>query len=218
MIVKGKNSQFTEWKRKPRTTKCNKGNDQVIAIVGAGPGGLTCAETLRNEGYDGRILLIGKEKYLPYDRTKLSKSLSTTGEKAQLREKDWFGVNDIELILGNGAKELDAQNKTIVLDNGDKINYNKAFVSTGGNPRRIPIEGLDKMKNLFFLRVPEDAHGIQAKAEGSNVVIIGSSFIGMEVASCIAAKAKSIAVIGNQTLFFNLIVYTKHHRYGTSSF
>jgi len=180
-------------------------DQRVFAIVGAGAGGATCAEVLRQEGFTGRIVLIGKEKHLPYDRPKLSKAMSTVADRILLRPPEFYSENKIELILGNEVVDLDAASKTLKLSSGDTLKYDKAFVSTGGTPRSIPAPGYE-LGNIYPLRNPEDSLKINDTYEGKRVVVVGSSFIGMEVASCLAKKARSIIVVGMETVPFERVL------------
>jgi len=208
VIVTASASKLRDHKRVAVKGNHSSNDDRLFVIIGGGPAGATCAETLRTEGFTGRILIIGKESILPYDRPKLSKALNIELNKIFLRSEDFFKQFGIELMLGTEVKELDAASKTIVLSNGNTLKYSQAFVATGGIPRTLPVPGMD-FKNIFPLREPGDALNINNFVEGKRVVVVGSSFIGMETAACIAKKAKSIIVIGMESVPFERVLGEK---------
>lgn len=206
--VKAPKNAFKEWKKTGKMAKCSHQDKRLFVVVGAGPGGAMCAETLRKEGFTGKILLVGKESHLAYDRPKLSKALSIQTDKILLRNHDFYKQNDIEVLLSTEVVDLDASTKTIKLSNGTTLQYDAAFVSTGGTPRTIPSPGYN-LKNIYPLRDPEDAQAINERVENARVVVVGSSFIGMEIASCIAKKAKSVVVVGMENVPFERVLGEK---------
>jgi len=179
---------------------------RTFVIIGGGGAGFTCAETLRKEGFDGRILLISKENHLPYDRPKLSKNFNTSVDKILLKPETFYLDNQIELKLNVEVIELDVDTKSIKTNFGEIINYDKCLVATGGRPQLLPfIDGHDA-QNIYPLRTPEDCSIINSVVDGKNVVIVGSSFIGMETASCIGTRASSITVIGMENVPFERVL------------
>ncbi|PIK53726.1 putative apoptosis-inducing factor 3 isoform X3 [Apostichopus japonicus] len=170
-------------------------NDKVFLIIGGGGAGLVCAETLRQEGFGGRIVIATKEKHLPYDRPKLSKAMDGSAESIQLRKDDFFLVYDIEVKLEHEVVSIEAELNTVKFQNGDSLSFEKLLIATGGKPRTLDVPGKD-LKNVCSLRSPDDANYIAQLGNGKNVVIVGSSFIGIEVASFFSGKAGSVTVIG----------------------
>lgn len=158
-----------------------------------------------DEGFTGRIVLIGKETDLPYDRIKLSKAMTASVDSILLRPESFYQERNIELLLGKEVTELDVEKKTVALASGETFQYDGCLVATGGIPRRLPIPGSD-LDNVYCLRVAEEAHAIAAQAEGKNLVVIGSSFIGMEVAAALVAKAKSVTVVGMEKVPFERVL------------
>jgi len=192
--------------REPSACSASRGNKTSYVIVGAGAAGATAAETLRQRGFDGRITVISGEKHLPYERIKLSKALSATPEQIQLRSAEFYARHCIDLKLGRLATALDAKAKKLTLDDGSSVAYDKLLLATGGNARLIPCEGHD-LDNIHPLRVAEDAAAINdAAAIGGNLVIIGSSFIGMEAAAALINKFESVTVVGMEAVPFERVL------------
>jgi NADPH-dependent 2,4-dienoyl-CoA reductase/sulfur reductase-like enzyme/nitrite reductase/ring-hydroxylating ferredoxin subunit len=205
VVVHAPIGDIKAWKRTPPLASCSEADKRIFVIIGGGAAGQACAETLRMEGYTGRVVVVSRETDLPYDRPKLSKALSAKAESILLRPESFYKENNIEFLLGQEVVELDPAQKHVVLRSGETIRYNAALVATGGDPRRLNVPGKD-LGNIYCLRVPSEAHAIGANAEGKNVVIVGSSFIGMEVASCVAGKAASVAVIGMERVPFERVL------------
>jgi len=208
IVSVSKKALSMETRRQPPMASFSKDEKRVFVIVGGGAAGATCAQSLRSEGFQGRIVMLCKETLLPYDRTKLSKAMSVTADKIELRSERFYQENHIEIRLGSEVLELDAATKTIRLNNDTRMDYDACFVAPGGSPRTIPVEGMN-LRNIFMLRDPMDSSGIHNAVEGKRVIIVGSSFIGMEVASCIAKRAKSIVVIGMESVPFERVLGEK---------
>ncbi|XP_053726445.1 apoptosis-inducing factor 3 isoform X1 [Synchiropus splendidus] len=172
-----------------------------VLILGSGPAGLVCAETLRQEGFTDRIVMCTMDRHPPYDRPKLSKSLDSTAEQLRLRSMDFLQEHDIELLTEKEAVAIDVKTRTVTFEDGLKMEYRKLFIATGSRPRPLNYKGKD-VRNVFHLRTPEDANSIARLANNKNAVIVGTSFIGMEVAAALTDKAHSISVIGIETLPF----------------
>ena len=176
----------------------NLGNECVV-IVGGGPAAQMCAETLRQRDdtpWRGRIVMLTGEETGPYDRTKLSKSLTSTAQDLLLRNSDFYDAADIELKTNSKVVSVDTSANQVVTESGETYGYDFLVLATGGTPRTIKVKGSDKANNVFSLRSPKDANEIAIRSEQKNVVIIGSSFIGMEVAAYLSSKAASVTVVG----------------------
>lgn len=177
---------------------------RTFVIIGGGGAGQACADTLRQEGFTGRLVVLCKELDLPYDRPKLSKALTSTGKDIALRSEEFFHSCEIEMLLDNEAVSLDTSNKTISCGDGSKICYDSLLIATGGSPILLDCPGSD-LENVCYLRTPADANKISSEARDKNAVVIGTSFIGMEVAAYLHGKAKSVVVIGrSKTPFINV--------------
>lgn len=205
VVVTASTAALKNSRRTPGYCSRSASNPDVFAVVGAGSAGMACVETLRKEGYTGRIVLIGKEVHAPYDRTKLSKNLSSPVDKILLRPVEWFNENSVETRFGVTVTDVNVSGRVLHLDDGSTLSYTQCFVATGGAPRTLNVPGHD-LRNVFCLRVPEEAHAILQSVEGRDLVVVGSSFIGMETAAALYSKAKSVNVIGMEKVPFERVL------------
>lgn len=198
--MRAKKSELQSNKRSHNWAKRDTKDQRVFVVVGGGPSAATCAENLRSRGgFTGRIVLISNESFLPYDRVKLSKVMDATPDSVELRSQKFYQDNHIEVLNGVSAKSLNSQDKEIMLDNGNKIKYDKIYFATGSTARKADIPGAD-LKNVFVLRTITDANNINEKLnDQSHVVILGVSFIGMEAAAFCVKKAAKVTVIGRDS-------------------
>lgn len=176
----------------PPMAQREESNHEKFVILGGGPAGLSAAETLRQSGFTGEIVVISNEEKLPYDTTTLTKRImNVEHEGIQLRSPDFLEKNGISYILGKTVGRVDSENKCIELkENNELITYDKLLLATGSSPRCPPIKGLG-LKNVFTIRHFEDAKRVrEAAGQVKNIVIIGASFIGMEAASAIKTELK----------------------------
>lgn len=153
-------------------------------------------EGLREKGYTGPLTVITNEGYLPIDRTKLSKALMTDESKLAWRDKAWFESGAVEWIDGE-VNSVDFAAKFVTTKNGSKFAYTKLVLATGGKPRLLPLQGFRVLGNIFTLRSVHDTKKIVAAIgdKGKKIVIVGSSFIGMEMAVATCAD-NTVTVIG----------------------
>eukprot|EP01129_Flabellula_baltica_P014695 TRINITY_DN710_c0_g2_i1.p1 TRINITY_DN710_c0_g2~~TRINITY_DN710_c0_g2_i1.p1 ORF type:complete len:543 (-),score=136.03 TRINITY_DN710_c0_g2_i1:34-1662(-) len=186
-----------EFKNKvtPVMAKRDQGDERVFVVVGAGCAGGIAAETLRQKGFTGRIVVISSEALLPYDRIKLSKNLEAKPEDLQWRTQEFYDEFQIELILGVDVTSLDPATKKIVTSDGQEFTYDKCLVATGGSPNLLEDTPGSDAQNILALRTVQDSHNMGAVVDGASVVIIGSSFIALELASTVAETAASVVVI-----------------------
>src|SRR5690242_20643800 len=120
--------------------------DQTFVIVGAGLAGAKAAETLRAEGFTGRVILIGDERDHPYERPPLSKGYLTGGAERDsvfVQQPGWYAEHDVELHLGDPVVHLDKDARTVSLGDGTTLHYDKLLLATGAEPRRLDIPGTD---------------------------------------------------------------------------
>lgn len=172
---------------------------------------------MRQNGFQGRVVILTQEPDPPYDRPKLSKAMSSTGQDLRLRPKEFYDEADIEVLTGAKVVRVDTASKKIhhTVDGGEKeavMDYTKLVLATGSTPRRPQVPGGD-LENVFVLRTPADGNAIVEAGKGKDVVVIGSSFIGMEVAAHMADKAKSVTVVGTSAIPFERSLGEKVGRY-----
>jgi NADPH-dependent 2,4-dienoyl-CoA reductase/sulfur reductase-like enzyme len=169
-----------------------------IVIVGAGAAGNAVAETLRKEGYGGRIVMIGPEPDLPYDRPNLSKDyLAGTApeEWIPLHPQDFYDEQRIELVLGAAVKSIDLPGKTVTLEDGRTLGWGALVLATGAEPVRLSIPGAD-LPHVHLLRSLADSRTIIEKAKGAKrAVVVGASFIGLEVAASLRGRGLEVTVV-----------------------
>ena len=184
--------------RRSLNVKCASVSDEKVLVIGGGSGTIGAIEGLRGGGYTGKITVISKEGYRPYDRTKLSKALLADISKAAWRAPEFYKDALIE-ILEDEVKSVDFSGKKVETKSGKTYDYAKLVLATGGTPNWLPLEGLKgDLGNVFVLRSLTDVQGI-LKAVGDNgkkIVVIGSSFIGMEVGNCLAGLKNEVSIIG----------------------
>ena len=171
---------------------------RTFVIVGAGLAGAKAAEALRAEGYDGRIVLIGAESELPYERPPLSKDYlrgESPREKAHALPDDFYSDNDVELRLKTTVDELRVDPHEVVLEGGERIPFERALIATGASPRRLGIDGAD-LAGVHYLRDLDDSDAIAARLEaGGHVAVIGAGWIGAEVAASARQKGLDVTLI-----------------------
>src|SRR4051794_10687013 len=172
-------------------------SEQTFVIVGASLAGAKAAETLREEGFDGRVVLIGDETQRPYERPPLSKEY-LRGEadgKPFVHDESFYADKDIELRLGQTVTGLDAGANTIALDGGETVAYDRLLLTTGAEPRRLPIPG-DNLDGVLYLRSVQDSDALRARLEsGGRVVVVGAGWIGAEVAASARQRGLEVTVL-----------------------
>ncbi|GAO15623.1 hypothetical protein UVI_02050550 [Ustilaginoidea virens] len=196
VYVAGDESAIKTSKRRPNFA-CNAAASSPgnVVIIGGGSGALGAVEGLRENGFSGGITVISNEGYYPIDRPKLSKSLMSDLSKLQWRDKSWYDSGNVEWVDGE-ATSVDFAARTVTTKSGASISYNKLIIATGGTARTLPINGFRLLGNIFTLR---NVHNVKAIVEaigdkGKKVVIIGASFIGMEVANA-TCKDNAVTVV-----------------------
>jgi NADPH-dependent 2,4-dienoyl-CoA reductase/sulfur reductase-like enzyme len=159
--------------------------DRGVLIVGGGLAAQRCAETLRRRGYEGSVRMVCAEPDPPYDRPPLSKELlagTVEGESVAYRPAWWYEEKQVELLLGARAEALDPEARTVALDSGAELRYEKLLIATGSAARRLPF--LEGYENVHALRTLADARLLrQELVPGARLAIVGAGFIGQEVAA-----------------------------------
>jgi len=182
-------------KRKPLASPEN------VVIIGAGAAGGAAAEMLRREGYAGPVTMVSADEFLPYDRPNLSKDyLAGTApeEWIPLRSEDFYREQRIETITGVTAQSLDSKSKKVVLSDGRVLSYEALLLATGADPLRLSIPGIT-LPHVHYLRTLQDSRKIIENAKSAkHAVVIGASFIGLEVAASLRHRNIEVQVVGKE--------------------
>lgn len=182
---------------------------QAIVIVGGGAAGLAAAEMLRRQGYAGTLTMFSADDMPPCDRTNLSKSYlagNAPEEWVAMRSDDFYRDNSIDLKLNSVVSSIDTSARTVSLDNGERCSYDALLLATGARPVRLDIPGADRPQ-VHYLRSWSDARAlIAAASKGRRAVIIGSSFIGLEVAASLRARDVEVDVVGRDKVLMERIL------------
>jgi 3-phenylpropionate/trans-cinnamate dioxygenase ferredoxin reductase subunit len=169
-----------------------------IVIVGANLAGGATATTLRTEGFDGPLTMIGAEAWAPYERPPLSKGYlrgEEEREKAFLHPDAWYTDHDVDLRLGVRATRVDTSDRVVELEDGERVPFDKLLIATGGRNRRVQAEGAD-LQGVHELRTIEDSDAIREEAQpGRKAAVVGAGFIGSEVSASLRARGVEVEVI-----------------------
>jgi NADPH-dependent 2,4-dienoyl-CoA reductase/sulfur reductase-like enzyme/nitrite reductase/ring-hydroxylating ferredoxin subunit len=189
--------------RQPRATLKPASVPESVVIIGGGPAGNMAAETLRDEGYAGPITMLSADASLPADRPNLSKDYlagRASEEWALLRSADFYRENDIDIRLETRVARIDTRQRSIELENGEHLSYGALLLATGAEPVKLDVPGAD-LGHVHYLRTLADSRALIAKAEKARrAVIVGASFIGLEVASSLRARGLDVHVVGPETI------------------
>ncbi|KAM9359787.1 apoptosis-inducing factor 3-like [Symphorus nematophorus] len=166
----------------------------TILLIGGGPAALVCAETLRQNCYQGQIIMVTKDNLPPFDKPKLSKALSADSSSILLRPADFYQQYGIEVWTQKEVVSINPADKVVKLNDGAVQHYDQLLISTGCRALPLTCPGND-LKGVKLLQTHEDAREIHNSCLGQKAVVIGSSFIGMEVASYLSDKAASVSVV-----------------------
>ncbi len=164
-------------------------------VVGGGLAGAKAVEAIRGADAEGTVVLVGAEPRAPYERPDLSKAVLTEGKSVDeltVFEDGWWAEHDVELVTGDAAAHLDRSTRTLTLDSGREIGYDRLLLATGATPRTLDVPGAD-LEGVMFLRHVDDSAKVLAAIErGGSLVVVGAGWIGLEVAA--AARGKGLAV------------------------
>lgn len=197
VFVTGEQASIKGSRRKPNIKiKGGVSGSEKLVIVGGGSGALGTLEALRENGFNGSITMIGSEGYPLIDRTKLSKALIDDASKIALRDDAWFKEGDVATV-NDEVTGVDFESKKVETKGGSSYPYTKLVLATGGTPKSLPLPGFKELSNIFLLRTVPHVKAILGAIGDKNkkIVIIGSSFIGMEVANA-TAKDNDVTVVG----------------------
>ena len=169
-----------------------------IVIAGAGHAAGQVVATLRQQNFEGQILLVGDESYLPYQRPPLSKGFlagKMSAERLHLKADNFYDDQQIEVKLQTRITAIDRENKTLKIEDGEDITYDKLVLALGSRARELPVEGA-KLKSVYYLRSIEDVERIRPEMDvGRRLVIIGAGYIGLEAAAVARSLGLDVTVI-----------------------
>jgi 3-phenylpropionate/trans-cinnamate dioxygenase ferredoxin reductase subunit len=172
--------------------------DRDFVIVGASFAGAVAAGTLREEGFDGNIFLIGAEPHVPYERPPLSKTYlrgEAPREETYVHPEGFYEENGIELMTSTTVSEIDVAASEVVLDGGRRLRFDRLLLATGAEPRRLEVPG-DGLEGVHYLRNLEDSDAIAERlVHGAKVVIVGGGWIGTEVAASARQKGLEVTLL-----------------------
>lgn len=169
-----------------------------MVIVGAGEAGARAASTLRDEGYEGPVTLVGDEEHGPYERPPLSKAVMTDealDRPPSILDEARLAAAGIRHLANTRVRRIDGANKTAVFADGGTLAYDRLLIATGALPRRLPTPGADA-RNVLYLRTFADALALRGRLRpGSRLVVIGGGFIGLEVAASAMARGCAVTLV-----------------------
>ena len=172
--------------------------DPTFAIVGASLAGAKAAETLRAEGFEGRLVLIGAEVERPYERPPLSKDYlrgEVGREKVYVHPEGFYAEHDIELRLGRTAVHLNTSAKELTLDDGEPLRYDRLLLTTGAEPRQLRIPG-NELDGVLYLRSVKNSDVLRERLDrGGTVVVVGAGWIGAEVAASARQRGLEVTLV-----------------------
>jgi 3-phenylpropionate/trans-cinnamate dioxygenase ferredoxin reductase subunit len=176
-------------------------------LIGGGMASGNCARWLREEGAIGSILLVGREPEPPYNRPELSKKYMMGKEAREdvlFRPDDWWNEQNIELMTRTSVTALDVNERVAKLQSDDEVRFGQVLLATGANVRRLRVDGCH-LEGIHYLRTFGNADAIRAEAEqAENVVLIGGSFIGTEVAASLTALGKKCVIVMQEEITLEL--------------
>ena len=175
----------------------------TFIVAGAGLAGAKAVETLREEGFDGRVALIGDELERPYERPPLSKDYlrgDVERETIYVHPERFYADLDVELRLGRRAVELDVRERTLVLDDGESLRYDRLLLATGAEPHRLGIPGSD-LEGVRYLRSVADCDALREGLDrAASLVVVGAGWIGCEVAASARTRGLDVTMLEPQAV------------------
>lgn len=169
---------------------------ESVVVIGAGLAAANAVETLRENGFDGSIAIVGREPHPPYERPPLTKAFLTGADPIEStfpHDSDWYDAQKIRLLADTAAVGIDREARTVALDTGETLSYDALLLATGASPR---VPNLPGAENAFYLRTIDDSERLKAALEkGGRVAIVGGGWIGLEVASAARGYGREVTVL-----------------------
>jgi 3-phenylpropionate/trans-cinnamate dioxygenase ferredoxin reductase subunit len=175
---------------------------ETLIIVGAGLAGAKAAETLREEGFDGRLILVGDEPERPYERPPLSKDYlrGETTDRPYVHAESFYADHEIELLCSTRVTGIDAGLRELLLEDDRRLGYDRLLLATGAAPRRLDVPGAE-LDGIHYLRTVADSERIGERIErGQRLVVVGSGWIGAEIAASARQKGCEVTMIAMASL------------------
>ena len=173
-------------------------DERTFVVVGGGLAGAKSVEALRERGFEGRVVLLGAETHLPYERPPLSKDYLKSGEKLEdafVHDEQWYAAHDIDVRTGTEVTAIDRDAHEVVTSSGERVHYDRLLLATGSSPRHLSMTGVD-LDGVLSLRTIEDSDAIRATfGEGHSLVLIGGGWIGLEVAAAAREAGTEVVVL-----------------------
>ncbi|WJY36879.1 FAD-dependent oxidoreductase [Streptomyces sp. P9-2B-2] len=179
------------------------GRNTAFLIAGAGLAGAKAAETLRKEGFDGPLVLVGDEPERPYERPPLSKGYllgTAERESAFVHPPEWYAEHDVDLRLGQAVTALDPAGHEVTLADGSRLGYAKLLLATGSTPRPLPVPGADLDGVHSLRRLPDSDRLKELFRSASRIVVIGAGWIGLETTAAARAAGVEVTVLESAAL------------------
>jgi 3-phenylpropionate/trans-cinnamate dioxygenase ferredoxin reductase subunit len=173
-------------------------DNRTFVIVGAGLAGAKAAETLRTEGFAGRVVLLGSEPERPYERPPLSKGLllgTADRDSVHVHDANWYPDHDVELRTGCTVTAVDRTSRRVRLGGGAEVGYDKLLLATGAGPRALPVPGTELDGVLQLRTLADSARIAQTVGDGTRLVVIGAGWIGLEVAAAARARGAAVTIV-----------------------
>ena len=189
--------------RRSSPAKVSAGTPASVVIIGGGAAGLAAADMLRREGYQGDVTMISADDSPPCDRPNLSKDFlagTAPDDWIPLRAPEYYAERHIELVLDSRASSIDVRQKRVQLEGGRQVEFGVLLIATGAEPVRLDIPGATASQ-IHYLRTFADSRAIVAKtATAKCAVVVGASFIGLEVAASLRARGIAVHVVGPESV------------------
>ncbi|XP_016963019.1 apoptosis-inducing factor 3 [Drosophila biarmipes] len=202
VLVRVKRTDLRKKQVIKKMVRRNWQDQRCFVVVGGGPSGAVCVETLRQEGFTGRVILVCREQHLPYDRIEIMNSSNQSANHLYLRNDKFYRDYDIEVCLGVSAEKVDTFRSILHCSNGKRLHYDKLYIATGYSAIRPDIPGVN-LENVRTIRDIGEARSIlKLVGKATQVVCLGSSFMAVEAAAHLVSKAASVTLVARQNVPF----------------